>query len=130
MNSGAAVPGRAAGTEARHHYRMSGLFQVKDLDALLAAAAGPSSLRRTLGAFNVTLLGIGAIIGAGIFATIGTAAAGDAFRPGAGPSLMLSFVITAVVCGFTALCYAEFASMVPISGSAYTYSYATLGELV
>jgi basic amino acid/polyamine antiporter, APA family len=78
----------------------------------------------------VTLLGIGAIIGAGIFATIGTAAAGDAARPGAGPSLMLSFVITAVVCAFTALCYAELASMVPISGSAYTYSYATLGELV
>ena len=77
---------------------------------------------------HVTLLGIGAIIGAGIFATIGTAAAGDAARPGAGPSLILSFAITAVVCAFTALCYAEFASMVPISGSAYTYAYATLGE--
>src|SRR5262249_32705744 len=67
---------------------------------------------------------------AGIFATIGTAAAGDVNRPGAGPALMLSFAITAIVCGFTAFCYAEFASMVPISGSAYTYSYATLGELV
>src|SRR4029450_7479021 len=84
----------------------------------------------------VTLIGIGAIIGACIFATVGTAAAGEKditgvlLRPGAGPSLMLSFVITAVVCGFTALCYAELASMVPISGSAYTYSYATLGELV
>src|SRR5205085_11390577 len=87
-------------------------------------------LKRALGAFNVTLIGIGAIIGAGIFATVGTAAAGDASRPGAGPSLMISFMITAVVCGFAALCYAEFASMVPISGSAYTYSYATLGELV
>ena len=76
------------------------------------------------------MLGIGAIIGAGIFATIGTAAAGDATRPGAGPALILSFVVTAVACGFAALCYAEFAAMVPISGSAYTYAYATLGELV
>jgi APA family basic amino acid/polyamine antiporter len=110
---------------------LRGLFRTKSLDDILAAAGGPQfSLKRTLGAFNITLLGIGAIIGAGIFATVGTAAAGDASRPGAGPSLMLSFVITAVVCGFTALCYAEFASMVPISGSAYTYSYSTLGELV
>src|SRR5215218_4543502 len=110
---------------------LRGLFRTKSLDDILAAAGGPQfSLKRTLGAFNVTLLGIGAIIGAGIFATVGTAAAGDAARPGAGPSLMLSFVITAVVCGFTALCYAEMASMVPISGSAYTYSYSTLGELV
>jgi APA family basic amino acid/polyamine antiporter len=110
---------------------LRGLFRTKSLDDILAAAGGPQfSLKRTLGAFNITLLGIGAIIGAGIFATVGTAAAGDAARPGAGPSLMLSFVITAVVCGFTALCYAEMASMVPISGSAYTYSYSTLGELV
>jgi APA family basic amino acid/polyamine antiporter len=87
-------------------------------------------LRRSLGAFNVTLLGIGGIIGAGIFATIGEAATGVGGKSGAGPSLMLSFSITAIVCGFTALCYAEFASMVPISGSAYTYSYATLGELI
>ena len=110
---------------------LRGLFRTKNLDDILAAAGGPQfSLKRTLGAFNITLLGIGAIIGAGIFATVGTAAAGDPARPGAGPSLMLSFVITAVVCGFTALCYAEMASMVPISGSAYTYSYSTLGELV
>ena len=110
---------------------LRGLFRTKSLDDILAAAGGPQfSLKRTLGAFNVTLIGIGAIIGAGIFATVGTAAAGDPARPGAGPSLMLSFVITAVVCGFTALCYAEMASMVPISGSAYTYSYSTLGELV
>jgi len=87
-------------------------------------------LKRSLGAFDVTMLGIGAIVGAGIFATIGTAAAGDASRPGAGPALILSFVVTAIACGFAALCYAEFAAMVPISGSAYTYSYATLGELV
>ena len=112
---------------------LRGLFRTKNLDDILATAGGPQfSLRRTLGAFNVTLIGIGAIIGAGIFATVGSAAAGDAAagRPGAGPSLMLSFVITGVVCGFTALCYAELASMVPISGSAYTYSYATMGELI
>jgi APA family basic amino acid/polyamine antiporter len=107
-----------------------GIFHTKNLDEILATAESGASLKRGLGAFNVTLLGIGAIIGAGIFATIGTAAAGDSARLGAGPSLMLSFAITAIVCAFTALCYAEFASMVPISGSAYTYSYATLGELV
>lgn len=88
------------------------------------------SLHKVLGPFSLIALGIGAIIGTGIFATIGTAVAGDEARPGAGPALMVSFLITAVVCGFTALCYAEFASMVPVSGSAYTYSYATLGELV
>ena len=112
---------------------LRGIFRTKNLDDILAAVGGPQfSLKRTLGAFNVTLIGIGAIIGAGIFATVGSAAAGDvvAGRPGAGPSLMLSFVITGVVCGFTALCYAELASMVPISGSAYTYSYATMGELI
>jgi len=107
------------------------VLHTKDLDAILAVADRPHmALRRSLGWFNVTLLGIGGAIGAGIFATIGTASAGDAARLGAGPSLTLSFAITAVVCGFTALCYAEFASMVPISGSAYTYSYATLGELI
>jgi APA family basic amino acid/polyamine antiporter len=110
---------------------LKGIFRTKNLDDILASVGGPQfSLKRTLGAFNVTLIGIGAIIGAGIFATVGTAASGTAERAGAGPSLMLSFVITAIVCGFTALCYAELASMVPISGSAYTYSYATLGELV
>ncbi len=107
------------------------LFVTKSLDGILDEAEKPEyRLRRALGPFQLTLLGIGAIIGAGIFATIGTAAAGDAYRPGAGPALMISFVITAIVCAFTALCYAEFASMVPISGSAYTYSYGTLGELV
>ena len=110
---------------------LRGLFRTKNLDEILASVGGPQfSLKRTLNAFNVTLIGIGAIIGAGIFATVGTAASGTAERAGAGPSLMLSFVITAIVCGFTALCYAELASMVPISGSAYTYSYATLGELI
>ncbi|HTX99447.1 MAG TPA: amino acid permease [Bacteroidota bacterium] len=110
---------------------MSQLFRRKSLDAILHEGEVPEhQLRRALGAFDVVMLGIGAIIGAGIFATIGTAAAGDAARPGAGPALILSFVVTGVACGFAALCYAEFAAMVPISGSAYTYSYGTLGELI
>ncbi|HSD72160.1 MAG TPA: amino acid permease [Thermoanaerobaculia bacterium] len=110
---------------------VSRLFRTKSLDELVAETEEPEHrLRKALGPGNLIALGIGAIIGAGIFATIGTATAGDAARPGAGPALMLSFVLTAVVCGFTALCYAEFASMVPVAGSAYTYSYATLGELI
>jgi APA family basic amino acid/polyamine antiporter len=107
------------------------LVRTKSLDAILYESEAPQhQLKRTLGAFDVIMLGIGAIIGAGIFATIGTAAAGDQTRPGAGPALILSFVVTGIACGFAALCYAEFAAMVPISGSAYTYAYATLGELV
>jgi len=110
---------------------MSQLFRTKSLDAILSESHDVAhQLKRSLGAFDVVMLGIGAIVGAGIFATIGTAAAGDASRPGAGPALILSFVVTGIACGFAALCYAEFAAMVPISGSAYTYSYATLGELV
>src|SRR5713226_6009748 len=110
---------------------LSQLWRTKSLDDLLAGTKEEGhQLRKVLGPWNLVALGIGAIIGAGIFATIGTAAAGDASRPGAGPALMLSFVLTAVVCGFSALCYAEFASMVPVAGSAYTYSYATLGELI
>ena len=89
-----------------------------------------SRLKRALGPVQLTALGIGAIIGAGIFSTVGTAAAGGASHLGAGPAVALSFLFTAVACGFAALCYAEFAAMVPISGSAYTYAYATLGELV
>ncbi len=112
-------------------FSRSKLFRTKTLDQCLADAEAPEyQLKRVLGPFQLILFGIGAIIGAGIFATIGTAAAGDMFRPGAGPALMVSFVITAIVCSFTALCYAEFTSIVPISGSAYTYSYATLGEIV
>ncbi|HKA56640.1 MAG TPA: amino acid permease, partial [Candidatus Binatia bacterium] len=107
------------------------LFRRTSLDAPPPDAVGSEhQLRRALGPLQLTLLGVGAIIGAGIFATIGTAAAGDLSRPGAGPALMVSFVITAVVCGFSALCYAEFASLVPASGSAYSYTYATLGEIV
>src|ERR1051325_7971072 len=107
------------------------LFRTKSLDELVAETQEEGhQLKKALGPLNLIALGIGAIIGTGIFATIGTAAACDPSRPGAGPPLMLSFVLTAIVCGFTALCYAEFASMVPVAGSAYTYAYATLGELV
>jgi basic amino acid/polyamine antiporter, APA family len=109
-----------------------GLFRVKSLDSILQDAEEPEhQLKRALGPLQLILFGVGAIIGAGIFTTIGTAAAGEAgVRLGAGPALVLSFVVTAIACGFTALCYAEFASMVPTSGSAYTYSYGTLGELI
>jgi APA family basic amino acid/polyamine antiporter len=107
------------------------LLRRKPTDALVAESEKPElHLKKALGPIDVTALGIGAIIGAGIFATIGTAAAGDPTRPGAGPGLILSFILTAVACGFAALCYAEFAAMIPIAGSAYTYAYATLGELV
>jgi basic amino acid/polyamine antiporter, APA family len=110
---------------------LRGIFRTKSLNAILASAEEPHhTLRRSLGAVQLTLLGVGGIIGAGIFSTVGTAAAGSVGRPGAGPALILSFMVTAIVCGFAALCYAEFASMVPVSGSAYTYSYATLGELI
>jgi APA family basic amino acid/polyamine antiporter len=107
------------------------LFKIKSLTSILAETHDPKTrLKRALGAFDLILLGMGAIIGAGIFATVGTAAAGDALRPGAGPALVVSFGITAIACAFAALCYAELAALVPISGSAYTYSYATFGELV
>jgi basic amino acid/polyamine antiporter, APA family len=112
-------------------FMLKDLFRTKPTDVLVAdSEAAEHRLKKALGPIDVTALGIGAIIGAGIFATIGTAAAGDATRPGAGPGLILSFVLTAIACGFAALCYAEFAAMIPISGSAYTYAYATLGELV
>src|SRR5260370_14367050 len=108
---------------------LRGIFRTKNLDDILASAQEEGhKLKRTLGPINITLLGIGAIIGAGIFATVGTAAAGDASRPGAGPSLMLSFVITAVVCALTALCYSQMAAMGPLSGSACTSCFAPPGE--
>jgi APA family basic amino acid/polyamine antiporter len=111
--------------------RFSQLFRRKGLDIILHdIETSESKLNRVLGPFDIVMLGIGAIIGSGIFATIGTAVAGDAIRAGAGPGIVLSFVLTAVACAFCGLCYAEFASLVPISGSAYTYAYATLGELV
>ncbi|MFH0991525.1 MAG: amino acid permease [bacterium] len=108
------------------------MFRRKDLDQITADAerSGEVHLKRSLGSIDLIALGIGAIIGTGIFAIIGTAAAGGAGHLGAGPAVSLSFIITAVACAFCALCYAEFAALVPIAGSAYTYSYATLGELV
>ena len=110
---------------------MRNLFRTKSLDVLVAETEQPEQqLKRTLGPVQLTFLGIGAIIGAGIFSTIGTAAAGGSEHIGAGPALAVSFILVAVACGFAALCYAEFASMVPVSGSAYTYAYATLGELI
>ena len=107
------------------------LFRIKGADRLAAEAGDREhGLKRSLGGFDLMMLGIGAVIGTGIFASIGTAAAGNADRPGAGPAIILSFVLTAVACVFSALCYAEFASMIPVAGSAYTYTYATLGEVV
>jgi APA family basic amino acid/polyamine antiporter len=108
------------------------LFARKNVDALQAEAAGGGGqgLRRVLGKWDLTALGIGAVIGAGIFASTGSAIAGGASHIGAGPAIVVSFMLTAVACGFAALCYAEFAAMIPVSGSAYTYSYAALGELV
>jgi APA family basic amino acid/polyamine antiporter len=105
-----------------------GLFQRKPVDQLTSEAA--HGLRRALGKWDLTALGIGAIIGAGIFAATGSAIAGGGSHIGAGPAIVISFIITGVACGFAALCYAEFAAMIPVSGSAYTYSYAALGELV
>jgi basic amino acid/polyamine antiporter, APA family len=131
----------------------SQLFAKKSIDKLIANSEEPEHrLKKTLGPWSLTALGIGAVIGAGIFTVIGTAIAGQKFdtssilnaplldylihhsatfgRPGAGPALAVSLVLVAIVCAFTALCYAELASMIPIAGSAYTYTYATIGELV
>jgi APA family basic amino acid/polyamine antiporter len=131
-------------------------LRTKSIDKLIAAAEVPESrLARTLGPWSLIALGIGAVIGSGIFILTGTAAAGETLsyhsvlhapvldllrhgaaavstigRPGAGPGISLSFLLTAIVCGFAALCYAELASMIPVAGSAYTYAYATLGELI
>ena len=110
---------------------MSGLFARKSVGELKDEAIPlETGLRRVLGPWQLTALGIGAIIGAGIFSGAGTAIAGGADHLGAGPALMLSYVLVAIACGFAALCYAEFAAMIPQAGSAYTYAYATLGELV
>jgi len=109
---------------------MPGLFVRKSVSDFEHDLAERGGLKRSLTKWHLTALGVGATIGAGIFATTGTAIAGDLARPGAGPAIIFSFVLTAVACGFAALCYAEFASMVPIAGSAYTYAYAALGEFV
>src|SRR5216110_3227574 len=100
------------------------LFAVKPLDAILSDAEH-GSLKRTLGPTQLVALGIGAIIGAGLFSLTGIAASQNA-----GPAVVLSFVIAAVGCAFAGLCYSEFSTMIPIAGSAYTYSYATMGELM
>ncbi len=134
------------------------LFRTKSPELLIhESEASDRKMKRSLTAFDLTCLGIGAIIGTGIFALAGTAAAGEtvhvsgslvktpvlnfiiAFvnhsdlvfgRPAAGPAVALSFIVAAIACGFAALCYSELASMIPVSGSAYTYSYATLGEII
>src|SRR5437764_14909712 len=135
---------------------ISSLFRTKSIDELVSASEDPSRrLRRSLGLWSLVALGIGSVIGSGIFTFTGTAAAGLKFdypsvfkapvldlilsgkdavgtfgRPGAGPAISFSFVLVAIACGFAALCSAELASMIPVAGSAYTYAYATLGEIV
>src|SRR5258706_11739384 len=105
----------------------SSIFKRKSLDMLMAEASDTSEhgLKRALGPINLITLGIGAIIGAGIFVLTGEAAAQYT-----GPAIVLSYVLAGVACAFAGLCYAEFASMIPIAGSAYTYGYATLGEII
>ena len=100
------------------------IFRTKNLDDMVAASRHPGGLKKVLGPLDLVLMGIGAIVGTGIFVLTGTGALT------AGPALTISFVVAALACGFAALCYAEFASTVPVAGSIYTYSYATLGELV
>ncbi|HXE55380.1 MAG TPA: amino acid permease, partial [Tepidisphaeraceae bacterium] len=136
--------------------RMSTLFRTKSIAALIAASDHPSHrLKKTLGLGSLIALGIGMVVGSGIFTLTGTAAAGLKFdypsilkapllnllisgkdavgtfgRPGAGPAISISFLLVGLACSFAALCYAELASMIPVSGSAYTYAYATMGEIV
>src|SRR5438093_5804727 len=131
------------------------LFRTKSPEHLIAEAEAPErQMKRTLGPLALTCIGIGAVIGAGIFSLTGTAAAGQTFasglekpvinfiqawfsgtdvmlgRAGAGPAIAVSFIVAGIACAFAALCYAELAAMIPVSGSAYTYSYATLGEII
>src|ERR1041385_3923414 len=102
------------------------LFETKSLDRIKAEAeGGEQHLKKTLGPFNLIALGIGAIIGAGLFSLTGIAAADNA-----GPAVVLSFVVAAIGCAFAGMCYSEFSTMIPIAGSAYTYAYATMGELL
>jgi APA family basic amino acid/polyamine antiporter len=131
----------------------SQLFRCKSIDQLVSDSENPEiRLKKSLGWLSLTSLGIGAVIGSGIFTVIGTAIAGQKLqvssilnaplleylihhsasfgRPGAGPAIALSFILVAIVCGFASVCYAELAAMIPIAGSAYTYTYATMGELI
>src|SRR5678815_624493 len=111
--------------------RWTQLFRRKPLEQLMGDTIEPElQLKRVLGPVQLTALGVGASIGAGIFSSIGSAVAGGPDHPGAGPAIIVSFVLVAVACALAGVCYAEFASMVPTAGSAYTYSYATLGEMV
>jgi APA family basic amino acid/polyamine antiporter len=103
----------------------SNLFKTKSIEKLVSDAEHGKGLKRSLSAWDLTLLGVGAIIGTGIFVLTGTAAANQA-----GPAITMSYLAAGLACAFAALCYAEFASMIPVAGSAYTYAYATLGELV
>src|SRR6516225_5625976 len=139
----------------RSHAVALHLLRTKNPDRLIAEAAAPErQMKRALGPVHLTCIGIGAIIGTGIFALIGTAISGQTFptrlethvlnfiqawvsgadvvlgRSGAGPAITISLFVAALACGFAALSYAELAAMIPVSGSAYTYSYATLGELI
>jgi APA family basic amino acid/polyamine antiporter len=110
---------------------VSALFRRKPVSQVVSEAeAGTTTLRRSLGAGHLTLLGVGAIVGAGIFSSIGQMAAGSEGYPGAGPALVLSYVLTALTCGFAAMCYGEIAAMVPVAGSAYTYAYVAFGEVI
>jgi APA family basic amino acid/polyamine antiporter len=112
--------------QPQYFFRMGKLFVKKPLSLLLAEASETDKgLKRTLGAGSLIALGIGAIIGAGLF--VRTAAAAGQH---AGPAVVFSFIIAAIGCALAGLCYAEFASMIPIAGSAYTYSYATMGEFI
>ena len=129
------------------------LFRRKNIDQLISDCEGAElRLKKSLGWLSLTSLGIGAVIGSGIFTIVGTAIAGQRFqtssilnvpllqylvthsesfgRPGAGPAIALSFVLVAIACGFASVCYAELAAMIPIAGSAYTYTYATMGEII
>ncbi len=131
----------------------SALFRCKSIDKLLSDSENAETrLKKSLGWLSLTSLGIGAVIGSGIFTVVGTAIAGQQLqvksilnaplleylihhsasfgRPGAGPAIAISFVLVAIVCGFASVCYAELAAMIPIAGSAYTYTYATMGELI
>jgi APA family basic amino acid/polyamine antiporter len=104
--------------------KSNSIFRTKPIEELLAQASGKGALKKVLGAFELTMLGIGAIIGTGIFVLTGVAAADYA-----GPALILSFIVSGITCTFAALCYAELAAMIPIAGSAYTYGYVGLGEI-
>jgi APA family basic amino acid/polyamine antiporter len=131
----------------------SELFNCKSIDQLLSDSEHAEvKLKKSLGWLSLTSLGIGAVIGSGIFTIVGTAIAGQKLeassilnaplleylihhsasfgRPGAGPAIAISFILVAIVCGFASVCYAELAAMIPIAGSAYTYTYATMGELI